>query len=156
MPGAGRQHPLAMSRPFLLAQLNDPHVGATWAGDPVPRLAAAVDAVCALRPPPDAVLVSGDLSDNATGAEYEQVRELLAPLSAPCFVLPGNHDDRRAIACSFGAPGAAGEPVQYSADLGAMRLVVLDATIPGEDGGTLDRARLDWLDAELAAVSSSG
>src|SRR5919204_400026 len=112
-----------MSRPFLLAQLSDFHIGAVWAeGDPLARLAAAVESVKALPTQPDAVLVSGDLSDNATDAEYEQVRELLAQIQAPAYVLPGNHDDRRALHRHFGVPGADGEPVQYSVDLGPLRL----------------------------------
>src|ERR687888_1749071 len=142
-----------MSGPFLLAQLSDPHIGAEWAdGDPVARFAAAVESVRTAAPQPDAVLVSGDLADNATDAEYEQVRELLAPLRAPLYVLPGNHDDRRALHRHFGVPGADGEPVQYSVALGPLRLVVLDTTRPGEIAGALDADRLDWLDAELAAA----
>jgi 3',5'-cyclic-AMP phosphodiesterase len=105
-----------------------------------------------VRPQPDAVLVSGDLADNATDAEYEQVRELLAPIQAPSYVLPGNHDDRRALHRHFGVPGADGEPVQYAVELGPLRLVVLDTTIPGEDPGALDAARLVWLDATLTAA----
>jgi 3',5'-cyclic AMP phosphodiesterase CpdA len=140
-----------MSRPFLLAQLSDPHIGAEWAdGDPVAGLAAAVESVRAMRRQPDAVLVSGDLADNAADAEYERVRELLAPLQAPLHVLPGNHDDRRALNRHFGVPGAAGEPVLYSVELGPLRLVVLDTTRPGEDPGVLDAERLAWLEAELA------
>jgi 3',5'-cyclic-AMP phosphodiesterase len=142
-----------MSHPFLLAQLSDPHIGADWAGgDPVAGLAAAVESVRSLRSQPDAVLVSGDLSDNATDAEYELVRELLAPLQAPLYVLPGNHDDRRALHRHFGVPGADGEPVQYSVDFGPLRLVVLDTTRPGEDPGALDAERLSWLDDELATA----
>ena len=142
-----------MSRPFLLAQLSDPHIGAEWAdGDPVARLAAAVESVRSMRQQPDAVLVSGDLTDNATDAEYEQARELLAPLQAPLYVLPGNHDDRGALRRHFGVPGADGEPVQYSVDLGPLRLVVIDTTRPGEDPGSLDAEQLDWLDAELATA----
>jgi Icc protein len=140
--------------PFLLAQLSDPHIGAEWAsGDPVARLAAAVESVRAMPSQPDALLLSGDLADNAAAAEYEQVRELLAPLQAPLYVLPGNHDDRRALHRHFGVPGAHGEPVQYSVDLGPLRLVVLDTTRPGEDPGALDAGRLGWLDAELALAS---
>ena len=139
--------------PFLLAQLSDPHIGADWGdGDSVSRLAAAVESVRLLRPQPDALLVSGDLADHATDAEYEQVRELLAPLGLPMHVLPGNHDDRRALRRHFGVPGAGGEPVQYAVDLGPLRLVVLDTTRPGEDPGTLDTERLAWLDAELTAM----
>jgi 3',5'-cyclic-AMP phosphodiesterase len=97
------------------------------------------------------VLVSGDLSENAEDAEYEQVRELLALLEAPLFVLPGNHDDRAALRRRFAVPGVGGEPVQYAADLGGLRLVVVDTTRPGEDPGILDEERLSWLDAALAA-----
>jgi len=141
-----------MSDPFLLAQLSDPHIGAEWAGgDPEAGLAGAVESVRSLRRQPDAILVSGDLADNATDAEYELVRELLAPLGTPLHVLAGNHDDRRALRRHFGVPGADGEPVQYAVRLGPMRLVVLDTTRPGEDPGELDSERLDWLDAELAA-----
>jgi 3',5'-cyclic-AMP phosphodiesterase len=141
-----------MTEPFLLVQLSDPHIGAEWgAPDAVGRLAAAVGSVRALPQQPDAVLVSGDLADNATDAEYAQLRDLLALIDAPSYVLPGNHDDRDALHRNFGVPGADGEPVQYAADMGAVRLVVLDTTRPGEDHGELDADRLDWLEAELAA-----
>ena len=140
-----------MLRPFLLAQLSDPHIGAEWFDDQsVPRFAAAVESVRAIRPQPDAVLLSGDLADHATDGEYELVRDLLAPLEAPLYVLPGNHDDRRALHRHFGVPGGDGEPVCYSVDLGSLRLVVLDTTRPGEPSGALEGDQLDWLDAELA------
>jgi Icc protein len=143
-------------RPFLLVQLSDPHVGGEWGGsDSVARLAAAVESVRALDPNPDAVLISGDLADHALDDEYEHVRELLAPLEAPLYVLPGNHDDRLALRRHFGVPGAGHEPVQYAADLGPLRLVVLDSKRPGEDRGELDAARLAWLEATLAADPGS-
>lgn len=143
-----------MSRPFLLVQLSDFHIGATWAeADPLAGLAAAVESVRSLATRPDAVLVSGDLSDNATDEEYEHVRELLAPLGAPVYVLPGNHDDRDALRRHFDVPGVGDELVQYAVDLGPMRLVVLDTAIRGENPGTLGGERLGWLDAELAAAA---
>ncbi|HEY5430584.1 MAG TPA: metallophosphoesterase, partial [Solirubrobacteraceae bacterium] len=70
--------------------------------------------------------------------------------SAPVYALAGNHDDRETLRRCFGLGGAAGEPVQYAMDLGALRLIALDTTRPGEDGGELDSHRLRWLDAELA------
>jgi 3',5'-cyclic-AMP phosphodiesterase len=98
------------------------------------------------------VLVTGDLAENAADAEYEQVLELLAPLDAPIFVLPGNHDDRAALRRHFAVPGADDEPIQYSAELGPLRLVAIDTTRPGENPGALDEERLGWLDDELAAA----
>jgi 3',5'-cyclic-AMP phosphodiesterase len=141
-----------MSRPFLLVQLSDPHIGASWDGDdPAANLAAAIDGVLALGASPDAVLVTGDLADHAADDEYEQLQALLARIDASAHVLPGNHDDRDALHRHFGVPGAGGEPVRYDVDLGPLRLVVLDSTIPGEDGGALDEGQLDWLDETLAA-----
>ena len=142
-----------MAKPFLVVQLSDPHIGATWGGgDPMAGLRAVVDAVRRLPDDPDAVLVSGDLADNAADEEYEFVRESLALIGAPVYVVAGNHDDRDALRRHFDVPGPLGAPVQYAADLGSLRLVVLDSTRPGEDPGELDAARLAWLDAELAAA----
>jgi Icc protein len=142
-----------MSRPFILVQLSDLHVGASWDGvDPVARLEAAVEAVHSLDTGPDAVLVSGDLAEHAADSEYEQVRALLARIEAPSYVLPGNHDDRDALHRHFAVPGAGGQPVQYAVDLGSLRLVVVDSTLPGEDRGELGPERLSWLDTTLAAA----
>jgi 3',5'-cyclic-AMP phosphodiesterase len=140
-----------MAKPFLLVQLSDPHIGATWGnGDPVAGLRAAVAAVGRLPGALDAVLMSGDLADNAADSEYEFVRDSLAQLGVPVYVLAGNHDDRDTLRRHFDLPGAAGTPVQYAVDLGPLRLVVLDSTRPGEVPGELDSDRLTWLDAELA------
>jgi len=136
----------------VLVQLSDPHIGANWVDDEsVARLAAAVEVVRELNPHPDGVLVSGDLADAATDAQYEQVGALLAPLGVPIHVVVGNHDDREALPRHFGAPLTDGY-VQYSADVGPLRLVVLDTQVPGEDSGHLDAERLAWLERELAAA----
>jgi 3',5'-cyclic AMP phosphodiesterase CpdA len=140
------------SGPFVLAQLSDPHIGADWAGgDPTAAFAAAIETVRAMPVRPDAVLLSGDLCEHATDPEYEEVRDLVGLLGLPVHVLAGNHDDRAALRRHFDLPGTPGEPVQYSVDLGPIRLAVVDTTIPGEIPGALDAERLGWLDAELAA-----
>jgi Icc protein len=134
-----------------LLQLSDLHIGAEWGGgDPSARLAAAVASARAFDP--DAVLITGDLADHGTDAEYEELQALLAPLAVPQLVLPGSHDAREALHRHFGVPGAGGEPVQYATDVGDLRVVVLDTTRPGEDDGALDSDRLAWLDATLAAA----
>ena len=132
---------------MILAQLSDPHVLAGPDGrGSASSLAAGVAAVLALRPLPDAVLVSGDLADTASAAEYELVRELLAPLPMPVHVLPGNHDDRAALRTHFPLEGD-GE-YRYTAEVDGVRLVVCDSTIPGRPEGRLDLA---WLEAQLDA-----
>jgi 3',5'-cyclic-AMP phosphodiesterase len=141
-----------MASPFLLVQLSDAHLGATWGGpDPEARLAAAIDSVRRLPDRPGAVLVTGDLAEHGADAEYELARDLLERLGAPVHVLPGNHDDRASLRRCFDQPGDAA-PVQSAVDLGPLRLVALDTTRPGEDAGELDAARLAWLDEALGAA----
>jgi len=134
----------------ILAQLTDQHItiGPGDAGS-ADALAAAVDAVLALDPAPDAVLLSGDLTEHASAEEYERAAELLAPLSMPIHLLAGNHDDADGLRAHLGAPGEAGEPLQYSLRLGPLRLVACDTTVSGRDAGALGPERLGWLEAEL-------
>jgi 3',5'-cyclic-AMP phosphodiesterase len=136
--------------PFLLAQLTDPHIGATWVGDQsVAGLEKAVEAIRQLPNLPDVVLVSGDLADSGKATEYDVVKTLTTALGAPVYVLPGNRDDRSTMRTRFDLPGQESAPVQYSVDLGPLRLIVLDSTKPGQARGELDRERLAWLDEEL-------
>jgi Icc protein len=136
----------------IVAQISDPHVrvGPGDAGS-AKALAAAVRAVAAVEPLPDAVLLSGDLTDHASAAEHELVAELIEPLPMPIHLLAGNHDDADALRAHLGAPGEPGEPLQYTADLGGLRLVACDTTIPGRDDGALGPERLGWLEGELSA-----
>lgn len=142
-----------MSKPALVAQLSDLHIGANENGlDPVPHLEAVVAAVRSLPNRPDAVLVSGDLTHDGGPAEFDLARELLERLDAPLHVLPGNHDDRGRLRAAFDLPGQGDEPVRYSVDVGELRLVVFDSNVPGQDPGRYDAEQLRWLDAELSAA----
>lgn len=140
------------SKPFLLLQISDPHIGASWEGaDPDECLLRAVDAILNLADRPDALVVSGDLSQNGDPEEYGRLRELLAPLDLEPHVLPGNHDLRGPLRKAFGLPGDVEDPVCHVVELGPLRLVCLDSTIPGGEGGALDEGRIEWLEAVLAA-----
>ena len=142
-----------MTEPFVLVQLSDPHIGGTWAaGDPTAGWRAAIEAVGRLLQRPAAVLVSGDLADHASDAEYAVVTSGLAALDAPAYVLPGNHDDRTRLREHFELPGEPLELVRYAIDFGALRLVVIDTTKPGCDDGEVGPEQLDWLEAELSAA----
>jgi 3',5'-cyclic AMP phosphodiesterase CpdA len=95
-------------KPVLLAQLSDVHIGANWEGvDPQPRLEAVIEAVRELPNPVDAVVVSGDLADDASEQSYELVRQLLGRFEVPVHVLPGNHDNRARLRQFFELPGTA-------------------------------------------------
>jgi Icc protein len=136
----------------VLVQLSDPHIGSDT-GDPEADLATAVAAVAALRPTPDAVLVSGDVTEHATAEEYERARALLAPLRMPVHVLVGNHDDREALRAAFPPPEPLDPdaPQRYTVRCGPLRLVGCDSAQPGRDDGRVDEEQREWLERELAA-----
>lgn len=117
-------------------------------------LARAVAELNALDPLPDVTIVTGDLVDHGTAAEYDHLRQRLAPLRMPVFVIAGNHDARGRLREAFAADGylPAGEFLQYTVEGYPLRLVALDTSIPGEHGGLLCAERLRWLDATLAAA----
>lgn len=139
-----------MPRPVLLAQLSDLHLGATQEeADPAARLETVVEAVLALPNPVDAVLVSGDLSDDGSAESYRIARSLFDRFECPVHVLPGNHDDRARLREAFGLPGHGAEPIHYGVDVGDLRVIALDSNVPGRDPGAFPPETLAWLDEEL-------
>jgi 3',5'-cyclic-AMP phosphodiesterase len=139
---------------ILLAQISDLHIGAgVGKADPARRTERVVAALADLDPAPDAVVVTGDLTQLGEAGEYARVRELLAPLRMPVHTLPGNHDIRAGLhdALLADVETGPGEFLQYESRVGRLRLLVCDTIIPGEDGGRLCAERLEWLDAALAA-----
>ena len=143
---------------MLLCQVSDPHVvpkGTLAYGrvDTGRMLQRCVDKILALPRLPDAVVATGDLTDDGTVEEYERLAELLGPLPMPIYLVVGNHDDPRALQSVFSNHAhLIGENgfVQYAVDDFDVRLVVLDTTVPGEPGGQLCAQRLQWLDRTLA------
>jgi 3',5'-cyclic AMP phosphodiesterase CpdA len=126
----------------ILAQLSDPHLRGDGAGEDALR--AGVSAVLSMSRLPDALLLSGDVSDAGRPEDYALVAEMLHGLPLPAYVMPGNHDDPEAMHAAF--PGPEGERFQYAFDVAGVRVVACDTTIPGAPGGTLD---LEWLDAQV-------
>lgn len=119
--------------------------------------ARAVRAVRAISPAPDAVIVTGDVADTGDPREYEVAKELLGALPVPVYVMPGNHDSARNMRAAFADwPGVRDAPedhFSYTADIGHLRLVVLDTSVLGKPFGQLGGDQLDWLDARLSEAS---
>ena len=124
----------AADRPFLIAQITDLHVV-----EPGTRLQGEIDtngamARCATRlavldPQPDLLVITGDLTDTGTPAAYAHLRDMLAPLRMPVYVLPGNHDRRADMRAAFAGTGALpaddGQPfLQYTVEDAPLRLIV--------------------------------
>lgn len=140
---------------MLIAQISDTHVkpeGDLLLGamDSFRMLEAALDRILAHEPRPEVTVVTGDLTADGEPAEYDALRRLLARLPMPCYLIPGNHDDRENLRAAFpDQPWGDGEFLHYALEGWPLRLIALDTTIPGAPGGRLCPQRLDWLAARL-------
>jgi 3',5'-cyclic AMP phosphodiesterase CpdA len=119
--------------------------------------ARAVAALRALRPVPDVVLVTGDITDFGEPAAYDVALRLFRTLAMPVLVMPGNHDARNAFRDAFdgwpGIGGADSERLCYLVDGKDAAVVVLDTLVEGEAHGNLGREQLDWLDQTLGGIA---
>jgi len=145
----------------LIAQITDLHLrprGLTCyrVSDTNMLAERAIRALCALPQQPDAVVITGDLTDRDDPREYALARTLLNRLPMPVYVVPGNHDSssgmRKGLSGLPGmaAPTSGGDKIHYTADIGDLRLIALDTHLPGLPQGALGPAQLDWLDRTLA------
>lgn len=134
---------------MLIAQLTDPHLDASRP-QKAAALATAVRHLLSLPVQPDAVIVTGDCADSGSPEEYRLFKELTAPLPMPVYVVPGNHDHRAEMLREFGGQGEAlPDFMQYTVELGPLRLIALDTHIPNAGGGLLCEKRLHWLTERL-------
>jgi 3',5'-cyclic-AMP phosphodiesterase len=117
------------------------------------QLRQAIAHINDLKPSPDVVIASGDLTDHGRAEEYLQLREILSGLNLPVYVIPGNHDNREMLARSFADQGYMPVPpfVQYAIEDYPIRLIGLDSTVPGHHHGEMCAERLQWLDTTLKA-----
>ncbi len=116
----------------------------------------ALRALRDFSPKPDALVISGDLTNNGRMDEYAALKEMLDRLiDIPVYVIPGNHDHRANMRAALGhLPGVTSHPhfIQFAVENLPVRLVMLDTHIPGKTDGELCAERLEWLDTTLAAV----
>jgi 3',5'-cyclic-AMP phosphodiesterase len=149
------------SRPILVAQISDLHVkrpGALACGkvDTAAALARAIAQLNRFTPRPQIVVVSGDLVDTPTEAEYEHLKRLLAPLEIPVAVVPGNHDARELVRAAFPAQpyAQAAGALNLSLAVGPLDIVLIDSSVPDAPHGLIEAETLRWLDARLAASAT--
>ncbi len=152
----------AASGPMIIAQITDTHLVDANAADPVFRARAenlreCVADINGLDPMPDAVIHTGDMTQNGQAAEFAHARALLAALKMPLYVTPGNRDgreDRKGMARAFAGDGYMLPDcafVHYAVEEHPVRLVSVDSLADdGSAKGNLCHARLAALDATLA------
>lgn len=150
------QHP---APEVVIAHLSDTHLlagGALLGGlvDTEGHLRETAERLRVAAHDADAIVVSGDVTDLGEPEAYALAREILDPvaaeLGAPIVWTAGNHDERPAMRAALGLGGDPLAPVDHVVDLGRLRIVALDSSLPGWHHGGFDDGQADWLEAALA------
>ncbi len=149
---------------FTVAHLSDPHLLAGGAKqydliDPEPGLRLALERLGRLDPAPDVIVFTGDLADKAEPEAYARLRELVEPvaagLGAQVVWTMGNHDERAPYARGLFGNDDEG-PQDRAYDVGGLRVLALDTSVPGYHHGDLTPDQLGWLADRLATPAEHG
>lgn len=139
-----------MSRPspqvLRVLQVSDCHVSrdpkTTYRGVNADRnLSSLLPAI--RRWQPDLLLLTGDVSEDASAAAYGRVAAMLSSAGAPVLALPGNHDDP-ALMHRYFPQGPWNGPHVHAAR--GWLLILLDSTVPGSVSGTFSGAYLEQVE----------
>lgn len=95
---------------------------------------------------PDVLLLTGDLSQDASPESYQRLRCYLKMFTCPIYIIPGNHDDR-----DICLKNLIGDNIKHQAvvDFGSWQLIFLDSVIPYETSGHLKQDQFDLLAQHL-------
>ena len=156
------QHPLPRR---TLLHLSDTHLLADGALlgagiDTAENLRRTLEVVERMQVRPDAIVFTGDLADRGEPDAYRMLRDAVEPvaerLGAPIVWVAGNHDERPALRRGLLDLEPTEQPVTGVWDLGGLRLIALDSTVPGWHHGDLDAQQLEWLAGILSAPAPLG
>lgn len=139
-----------------ILQISDTHIappGSLVSGrlDTAASLRRLVERIQSIRTqigPVDALLISGDLSEDGSAESYAHAQQILAPLNLPLFVIPGNHDARDALRAAFTDLPSMGK-LNWTQTVGGIQMIGLDTLVEGQGGGTLDDETIAFLSDAL-------
>lgn len=109
----------------------------------------------------DALLLSGDLTDDGDIRAYRRLRELVEPaaaaLDAEVIYAMGNHDVRENFRAGlFDDAGDPDRPHDTVHLLAGTRVITMDSTRPGRHEGWLTDDQLSWLRHQVATAAPAG
>lgn len=138
--------------PHKVVQVTDTHLfrvpGETQKGvDTHATLRAVVDDITANHGDFDALLLTGDLSQDETPESYELLGRVLAPIrGAPIHAIPGNHENLDHMRSRLAA-----DDLHVLADvhLGKWRIAMLNSRVPGCVHGELGADQIARLKESL-------
>ncbi len=134
-----------------LAQVTDSHIFA----DPDGCLLGlntreSFEAVCARVSreewKPDALLATGDLSQDASPESYKYLADHLYTMDTPCFWVAGNHDNSDAMEMYLSNGRVS--PAKHLL-IGHWQVILLDSSVAGKVHGELDESQIEFLEKTL-------
>ena len=158
----------------VIAHLSDTHfLGADARGD-ARTLYGAIDTHRNLRRAleqlersetnPAAIVFTGDLTDLGEEDAYRSLRQIVEPaairMGSTVIWVMGNHDERLRFATDlYDEPprtDASHRPQDRVHDIGGLRIIAFDSTVPGYHHGDITSQQLDWLANELDTPAIHG
>ncbi|WP_413111168.1 3',5'-cyclic-AMP phosphodiesterase [Thaumasiovibrio sp. DFM-14] len=138
----------------VLLQLTDSHLFATDDGSLLgvktnQSFKAVLEAIDAQAPVFDALLATGDISQDHSVASYAHFVRGISRWTSPCFWLPGNHDYKPSMHSVCPTPTI--EPAQHVLLGEHWQLIMLDSQVKGVPHGELNDAQLRFLEETLSA-----
>lgn len=149
----------------LLVHVSDTHLvseGLLYGDvDAEARLADVFAAILASGLSPEAFIFTGDLTDKGEPEAYRKLRRAAeaaaAAVHAQLIWVMGNHDDRRHVhSLLLDEEEADDAPLDRRYDLGGLRVLVLDSSVPGFHHGEVNEDQLRWLAGELQSSAPDG
>src|SRR5258706_3021164 len=122
--------------------ITDTHIGPTpdhrvLGQLPYPAVEALVEQINSLPFEPDFVLHTGDVTDDASEADYALARPLLEKIKAPVLYALGNHDRPEPMRQILLGKAPTSERYDYRLNIQGIELAVFDTRGPVDPEGTL-------------------
>ncbi|MEO6826553.1 MAG: phosphodiesterase [Microbacteriaceae bacterium] len=149
----------------FIVHLSDTHLGPDenllyGSVDAHDHLRQLLDELEASGSRPEAIVFTGDLTDNGFPDAYARLRALVEPVAsrigAQVVWVMGNHDKRGAFRSELLHQQPSAAPVDRVYDINGLRIISLDSTVPGHHYGEISEAQLDWLAEELSSAAPHG
>ncbi|PSW15094.1 3',5'-cyclic-AMP phosphodiesterase [Photobacterium sanctipauli] len=146
--------PQANPDSVVLLQITDTHLFADECGSLLgvatkDSFHAVLDAVDVAARPFEAIVATGDISQDHTAESYQRFCDGIARWSQPCFWLPGNHDYQPSMQAVLPSPQI--KPCHQVMAGDHWQVILLDSQVQGVPHGELSEQQLAMLDQALAA-----
>ncbi|MGF1787017.1 3',5'-cyclic-AMP phosphodiesterase [Photobacterium swingsii] len=138
----------------VLLQITDTHLfddisGSLLGIETKKSFHAVLDAVDDAARPFDAIVATGDISQDHSENSYQRFADGISRWEQPCFWLPGNHDYQPTMRSVLPSPQI--KPCEQVLAGEHWQVILLDSQVPGVPHGALSSTQLEMLDSALSA-----